>query len=121
MNSVNVVFTSAKQDEPLRGNDTYAVFASGLKRAPHFGRLLGSVSLFIPAFEMHVWVRWIRDERGCERIVMPRLEVTGPDGRLHRKTLVRFHSAQAEQRFQRAALAAVHQLLGRTTSVERRI
>jgi hypothetical protein len=94
----------------------YQVFASNLKRATSFGRLLGSVSFYIPSCQLHLWCQWVRDDRGHERVVLPRLEVEAPDGKLHRKTLVRFATAEAEERFQCEALRALHQLIAKTAT-----
>jgi hypothetical protein len=110
--AIDVVYTCETQaHRPASHDETYTVFASNLKRAPNFGRLLGSVSFYIPSLQLHLWCRWLRDGAGNERIVMPRLEVEAPDGKRHHKTLVRFATAEAEQRFQRAALRALHLLI----------
>jgi hypothetical protein len=116
MNSViDVIRTSETQADRPRSapgpESDYRIYASNLKRAARFGRLLGSVSFYVPSLELHLWCRWERDERGNERIAMPRLEVEAPDGKRHRKTLVRFATAEAERRFQSEALRALHRLL----------
>jgi hypothetical protein len=110
--TIDVVSTFDRQAQrPARRDETYQVFASNLKRAPSFGRLLGSASFYIPSLQLHLWCRWLRDDRGSERIVMPHLDVEAPDGTRHRKTLVRFATAAAEQRFEREALRAIHLLI----------
>jgi hypothetical protein len=94
----------------------YKVYASNLKLSHRPGRKLGSVSLFIPSFGLHLFCSWERDERGRERVGMPRTLVTTPDGRVHRKSLARWATAAAEARFQRSALGAIHEYLARTAT-----
>jgi hypothetical protein len=94
--------------------EAYVVHASNLKRAPDCGRLLGSASFYIPSLQLHLWCRWVRDGRGNERIVLPHVEVDAPDGKRHHKTLIRFATAEAERRFQRAGLRALHELIANT-------
>jgi hypothetical protein len=110
---IDVVSTFETQAHrpPQRDETSYRVFVSNLKRAPNFGRLLGSASFYIPSLQLHLWCRWVRDGAGNERIVMPRLEVEAPDGKRHHKTLIRFATAEAERRFQREALRAIHLLI----------
>jgi hypothetical protein len=115
MNNVIDVFPGSEAQVGLpRRDEIYRVFASNLKRSPGTGRLLGSVSFYVPSLQLHLWCRWERDDRGNERIVMPRLEIEAPDGKRHRKTLLRWGTAQAEERFQREALRALHQLIAAT-------
>jgi hypothetical protein len=112
MNSVLCVNPgTATQAIPSPSDAPYQVFASGLKRSPNFGRVLGSASFYIPSLELHLWCRWERDDRGNERIALPRLVIETPNGARHRKTLVRFATEKAELRFQRAALRALHRLI----------
>ena len=109
---ISVDHAFATQDRrPSASRGEYSVYASNLKRAPDFGPLLGSASFYIPSLQLHLWCRWVRDGRGNERIVMPRLEVEAPDGKRHHKTLIRFATAEAERRFQREALRAIHLLI----------
>jgi hypothetical protein len=73
--------------------------------------VLGSVDFFIPSFDLHMHCLWQRDERGNERVSLPRVKLETPDGRIHHKTLARWHTAEAERRFQREALRALHLLI----------
>jgi hypothetical protein len=114
--TVIVIPSREVQDEPPRVDETYKVYASNLKLATSFGRLLGSVSLFIPAFELHVACRWVRDERGNERVIPLRVKVEAPDGKIHNKSVIRWGTAQAEERFQRAGLKALHKLIAKTAT-----
>ena len=100
---------------PCRDDD-YVAFASNLKRNPEFGRHLGSFQLWLPTLDLHLAVAWVRDQRGREFVGMPRIRVEAPDGKIHFKRLARWGSARAEDRFQRAALAALHTLIARTES-----
>jgi hypothetical protein len=45
---------------------------------------------------------------------MPKIKVETPDGKIHLKSLTRWGTAQSEERFQRAALRALHQLIANT-------
>jgi hypothetical protein len=96
--------------------NSYQVFASNLKRRHGGGRVLATVNLFIPSFNLHLWCVWERDSRGRETVGLPRTMVTTPDGKAHKKTLVRWHDASAEARFQEAALAAIHQYISNEES-----
>jgi hypothetical protein len=116
-NSVDIVYVPAAQDDrswSMPHIEPYRAFASNLKRATALGKVLGSVDLFLPSFDLHVHCRWLRDERGNERIGLPRIKVETPDGKIHHKTLARWGTSQSEERFQRAALAALHQLISNT-------
>jgi hypothetical protein len=98
---------------PPRREETYRIHANNLKYATGLGRVLGSVDLFIPTFDLHVHCQWLRDERGNERLSLPRVKLETPGGRIHHKTLARWGTAQSEQKFQRAGLAALHELISK--------
>jgi hypothetical protein len=107
---VNSTFAT-QAHRPAPRSESYAVFASNLKRAAGPGRVLGSVDLFIPLFSLHMHCLWLRDERGNERVSLPRVKVETPNGHQHNKSLMRWATAEAEERFQRAALRAIHLLI----------
>jgi hypothetical protein len=111
-NAVHIISVSGTQER--RSQPEYRVFAANLKRATAPGLVLGSVDLHIPAFDLHLHCAWLRDQRGNERVSMPRSKVETPGGHMHLKTLARWGTSQSEQRFQRAALAAIHTLLARS-------
>jgi hypothetical protein len=93
------------------------VFASNLKRASFLGPILGSLDLFIPAPEsLHIHCIWQRNERGHERILLPRVKLETPHGAIHHKTLMRWNSAAADHWFQASALHALHALISREKS-----
>jgi hypothetical protein len=95
--------------------DHYRIYAARLRRNPNpVSRHLGSVSFFIPACDLHLVCSWLRDDRGRERVGMPRVRVEAPDGKIHHKTLAHWHSAQSEERFQRLALRALHELIAKS-------
>jgi hypothetical protein len=96
-----------------QADNTYLAYASNLKRNSSPGRVLGSFDLYIPSFQLHLHCTWQRDNRGRERVGMPRVRVETPNGQMHLKTLARWGSAIAEEMFQRAGLRALHQLLTR--------
>jgi hypothetical protein len=116
MNSViNVVSTAETQDKrPGSAEPGYVIYASNLKRSTAPGRVLGSVDLHILSLDLHLHCPWLRDERGNERLGMPRSRVELPTGRTHLKTLARWGTAQSEDRFQRAGLKALHELIAAT-------
>jgi hypothetical protein len=76
--------------------------------------VIGSVDLYIPSLDLHLHCTWLRDERGRERLGMPRTKVETPDGQTHLKTLACWGSAAAEERFQKEGLRALHQLIAAT-------
>jgi hypothetical protein len=119
MNSiVDVISAAAAQANPdERRAETYRVFASNLKCATRPGLVLGSVDFFLPDLGLHLHCAWLRDERGNEHLGMPRCRVETPSGGRHYKTLARWHTAAAAARFQRAGLAALHQLVAKTEPV----
>jgi hypothetical protein len=100
-------------DNSSRQNN-YRVYASNLQRAPQPGRVLGSASFHIPAFDLHLVCAWLRDDRDHERLGMPRARVETPNGKFHLKPLARWGSSQSEELFQRAGLRALHELLAKT-------
>jgi hypothetical protein len=85
-----------------------------LKRGPGHGRLLATFDLFVPALDLHLRCSWLRDDRGREYVGLPKVKITAPDGKIHLKSLVRWSTARAEERFQRSALRALHTLLAHT-------
>jgi hypothetical protein len=118
-NSVDIVYVPAAQDDQPWSTphiEPYRAFASNLKRATALGKVLGSVDLFLPSFDLYVHCAWLRDNRGNERIGLPRIRVETPDGRVHRKTLARWGTHQSEEQFQRAALRALHELIANTAN-----
>jgi hypothetical protein len=96
------------------GQDGYPVFASNYKPSTRPGSLIASVVLNIPAFDLHLVCQVRRDRQGNTYVSMPRVKVEAPDGKIHHKTLARWGSASSEQRFQRAALAAIGELLSKS-------
>jgi len=116
---VDVIPTSAEQPaSPYDSRrDDYRIFASNLKRATRRGLVLGSVDFFLPDLGLHLHCVWLRDTRGNEHLGMPRCQLETPSGGRHFKTLARWHTADAEARFQRAGLAALHQLIRKTEAV----
>jgi len=109
--AVDIIVTRGTQEKHRQDFENRTVFASNLKRSSYLGPTLGSLDFFIPIpAPLHLHCLWRRDERGNERIVLPRVKVETPYGLLHHKTLARWHDAAAEKRFQRTALAALHQL-----------
>jgi hypothetical protein len=114
-NAGNIVVFRGTQGELEQGVETTPVFASNLKRSSYLGPLLGSLDFFIPTpAPLHLHCLWRRDERGRERIVLPRAKVETPSGAVHLKSLARWHTAAADDWFQRASLAALRQLIGST-------
>ena len=99
------------------GQDGYQVFAANYKPSTRPGDLIASVDLHIATFDLHLVCRVLRDRRGNVYVGMPRVKIEAPDGKLHFKTLARWGSAQSEERFQRAARAAIGELLGKTKRV----
>jgi hypothetical protein len=96
------------------GQDGYSVFASNYKPSTRPGRLIASVDLSIPDFDLHLVCQVLRDRQGNTYVGMPRVRVEAPDGKIHHKTLARWGSAKSEQRFQRAALVAIGELLSKS-------
>jgi hypothetical protein len=88
-------------------HDGYRVFCTSYKRATRPGMLLATVEFFIPSFQLHLSCRLQRDDRGHQRLDLPRTKVEAPDGRIHHKSLMRWHTAQAEALFQQLGLAAI--------------
>jgi hypothetical protein len=113
--TVDIVLAPPKQGGPPRFA-YYRIYASNLKRGARSSRVLGSVDFFLPDLDLHLHCTWLRDGRGYERVSMPRTKVETPDGRTHLKTLARWGSADAEERFQRAALQAIRELIARTAT-----
>jgi hypothetical protein len=114
VNGVDIVLISETQAPPPtpRREPKNQVFASNLKRASFIGPILGSLDLFIPSPEsLHIHCVWQRNERGHERILLPRVKVETPHGAIHHKSLMRWHVGAADERFQASALAALHRLL----------
>jgi hypothetical protein len=107
--------------EPLRvePNTDYRIFCTNYKAAARPGKLIAAVELFVVDFSLHLSCRLLRDDRGHQRIGLPRVEVPDPSGRIHRKTLVRWSTAQAERRFQRLGLAAIDEFRRHSTSIIR--
>jgi hypothetical protein len=101
---------------PPRREETYRIHAANLKRSTAPGRILGSVDLFVPTFQLHMHCLWLRDLRGNERVSLPRVKVETPNGHQHNKSLMRWATAEAEERFQRAALRAIHLLIAATAN-----
>jgi hypothetical protein len=121
MNSIiNVISGHEAQPTPSHDQqrDAYSIYCTGFKRATRPGQLIAAVELFIPCFELHLSCRLLRDDRGHQRLDLPRVKVEDPAGKIHHKSLLRWHTAQAEQRFQRLALAAVDEFR-RNTSITR--
>ena len=87
--------------------DDYQVYCTSYKRASRPGSLVAAVEVFIPAFSLHLSCRLTRDGRGHQRLDLPRVKVEDPTGRVHHKSLMRWHTAEAEARFQRLGLAAI--------------
>ena len=87
--------------------DTYRVFCTSYKRATRPGKLVGAVEIYIPCFELHLSCRLVRDDRGHQRLDLPRVKVEDPTGRVHHKSLLRWSTAEAERRFQTLGLAAI--------------
>lgn len=93
----------------------YRVFANRYRPNPDpTSRHLGSVDLFIPCFELHVSCVWWRNDRGHEELTMPRVLMKSPNGQRHHKTLARWATAAAHERFQCCGLRALHELLAAT-------
>jgi hypothetical protein len=112
--TVDVITTAPEQGNGLCCEDNYRAFAANLKRATAHRRILGSVDLHIPALDLHLHCTWLRGPNGSERLGMPRTKVETPNGRTHLKTLARWGTAQSEERFQRAGLKALHELITAT-------
>jgi hypothetical protein len=116
--AVDIVLVPKVQEPRLRPVDRQAVlpevYASNLKRSSYLGPTLGSLDLFVPTpGPLHVHCHWGRDQRGRERIVLPRVKIETPSGALHFKSLLRWHLGAFDERFQKSALRALHELIAR--------
>jgi hypothetical protein len=122
MNDAVIVIPSREaQDEPRRvepNTTDYKIRCTSFKPAARPGKLVAAVEFFVVDFSLHLSCRLLRDDRGHQRIGLPRVEVPDPSGRIHRKTLVRWSTAQAEARFQRLGLAAIDEY-HRNTAITR--
>ena len=111
MNTIDVIPTSEAQPA---GQDSYRIFASNLKRSTRPGSLIASVDLHLPDLDLHLNCRVLRDRQGNTYVAMPRVKVEAPDGKIHHKTLARWGTVQSAQRFEAAALRAIHELIAKT-------
>ena len=106
---VDVIPTAAAQPAPSHHEqrDDYQIFCTSVKRGTRPGPLLAAVELFIPGFRLHLSCRLRRDDRGHQRLDLPRVKVEDPAGRTHHKSLLRWSTSEAERRFQMLGLAAI--------------
>jgi hypothetical protein len=107
-NAIDVIPPSAAQAASYdKHRDDYQIYCTSLKHASRPGKLLAAAELFIPDFALHISCKLVRDDRGHQRLDLPRVKVEDPTGRIHHKTLMRWSTAEAERRFQRLGLAAI--------------
>jgi hypothetical protein len=89
------------------------VLATDLKRIDKNG-VRASFTCYLPAVDMHIReCLWGEKTGGREWVSLPSRSWTGNDGETHYVRLVTFGSFKTDRVFQKAALAAVHELAAR--------
>jgi hypothetical protein len=115
---INVPSRRVQDELRVEPNTDYRIFCTSYKRATRPGSLVAAVELFAVDFSLHLSCRLLRDDRGHQRLALPRVKVEDPTGRTHYKSLARWATAAAEARFQRLGLAAIDEF-HRNTAITR--